>query len=238
MTAAVLPAMKPKSSFVSSLFYKFPQNAATWFHGVNLFWQGLAILLTYLFVVSGFDWSYYRFFRGSAISFFLFPAVFLGFFVPVLLPLLLLALGKLKKSWDILNAGYAVGQAAIAALALSWVYKAFTGRPGPPEGLAAATFVDTSQIFRFGWLRGGVFWGWPSSHTMVAFAVGMALFTMFPRNKLIRVLAVLYALYVGIGVSLTIHWFSDFAAGAIFGSIIGATVGKSFGNRTGFQTES
>ena len=35
-------------------------------------------------------------------------------------------------------------------------------------------------------------------------------------------------LYVGIGVSLTIHWFSDFVAGVIFGSVIGIVVGKSF----------
>jgi membrane-associated phospholipid phosphatase len=27
---------------------------------------------------------------------------------------------------------------------------------------------------------------------------------------------------------MTIHWFSDFVAGAIIGSVIGAVVGKSF----------
>jgi len=37
-----------------------------------------------------------------------------------------------------------------------------------------------------------------------------------------------YALYIGLGVSMTIHWFSDFLAGAIIGSAIGAVVGKSF----------
>jgi membrane-associated phospholipid phosphatase len=40
--------------------------------------------------------------------------------------------------------------------------------------------------------------------------------------------AITYALYIGLGVSMTIHWFSDFAAGAIIGSAIGAVVGKSF----------
>jgi membrane-associated phospholipid phosphatase len=40
--------------------------------------------------------------------------------------------------------------------------------------------------------------------------------------------AILYACYVGLGVSMTIHWFSDFAAGAIIGSVIGAVVGKGF----------
>jgi hypothetical protein len=33
-------------------------------------------------------------------------------------------------------------------------------------------------------------------------------------------LAIGYALYVGIGVSMTIHWLSDFVAGAILGTVI------------------
>ena len=41
-------------------------------------------------------------------------------------------------------------------------------------------------------------------------------------------MVIAYALYIGIGVSMTIHWFSDFAAGAFIGTAIGAVVGKSF----------
>jgi len=37
-----------------------------------------------------------------------------------------------------------------------------------------------------------------------------------------------YAFYVGVDVSISIHWFSEFVAGAIIGSLIGAVVGKSF----------
>ena len=40
--------------------------------------------------------------------------------------------------------------------------------------------------------------------------------------------ALVYAFYVGFAVSVTIHWFSEFAAGAIIGSVIGMTVGGSF----------
>lgn len=36
------------------------------------------------------------------------------------------------------------------------------------------------------------------------------------------------ATYIGIGISVNIHWFSDFAAGAILGSLIGYIVGKTF----------
>jgi membrane-associated phospholipid phosphatase len=49
-----------------------------------------------------------------------------------------------------------------------------------------------------------------------------------PRNKIIIFCALLYAVYIGLAVSVTIHWFSEFAAGAIIGSVIGMTVGKSF----------
>jgi F0F1-type ATP synthase assembly protein I len=38
----------------------------------------------------------------------------------------------------------------------------------------------------------------------------------------------LYAFYIGLGVSVTIHWLSEFVAGAIIGSVIGMTVGRSF----------
>jgi len=38
----------------------------------------------------------------------------------------------------------------------------------------------------------------------------------------------IYALYIGIGVSLSIHWFSEFVAGAIIGTVIGVTVGKFY----------
>src|SRR6266404_5032806 len=49
-----------------------------------------------------------------------------------------------------------------------------------------------------------------------------------PRLSFLAVQAIAYALYVGVGVSMTIHWFSDFAAGAILGTVIGVVVGKSF----------
>ena len=41
-------------------------------------------------------------------------------------------------------------------------------------------------------------------------------------------LALTYAFYVGIGVSMTIHWFSDFVAGALIGTAIGIVVANSF----------
>jgi membrane-associated phospholipid phosphatase len=90
------------------------------------------------------------------------------------------------------------------------------------------SLVDSSHGFQFGFLKGGVFWGWPSSHTTVAFAMAACLIALYPKNKMLVPLSALYALYVGFAVSVTIHWLSEFVAGAIIGSMIGMVVGRSF----------
>ena len=79
-------------------------------------------------------------------------------------------------------------------------------------------------------MRGGVFWGWPSSHTCVAFATMVCLARMHPKSKPLVCVTLLYALYVGMGVA-SIHWLSEFVAGAIIGSVIGVVVGNSFAAR-------
>jgi len=38
----------------------------------------------------------------------------------------------------------------------------------------------------------------------------------------------IHAFYIGLSVSMTIHWFSDFVAGAIIGTLVGVVVGRSF----------
>jgi membrane protein DedA with SNARE-associated domain len=54
-------------------------------------------------------------------------------------------------------------------------------------------------------------------------------FTLYPKQRWLGLLAILYAFYIGVGVSMTIHWFSDFVAGAIVGSVVGTVVGRRFG---------
>jgi membrane-associated phospholipid phosphatase len=96
------------------------------------------------------------------------------------------------------------------------------------SALNEGSLIDTSHGFQFGLLKGGVFWGWPSSHTTVTFAMMVCLIMLYPKNKILVFLALLYAFYIGLGVSVTIHWFSEFTAGAIIGSVIGTVVGRSF----------
>lgn len=209
-------------------FHDFLKNIKIIFWGRNLFWHLLAIALTYIFTASGFDWFYFQATRNSALQIFFWPAILAGAFVPLFGILIFFAVSAIKKMKKLVDTSFALGQAALLGLLVSDFYKLFTGRPGPPGFLTQNFTTDISHIFRFGILRGGLFFGWPSSHTTVAFAMAIALFVLYRDNKLVRYGALAYAFYIGVGVSMTIHWFSDFAAGAIFGSLIGLVVGKSF----------
>jgi membrane-associated phospholipid phosphatase len=212
-------------------FFQLPRNALRCFKGYNLLWHLLAIGLTWIIVTSDFDWTYFTATRIPALRDWLFPAVRLGMALPILVPLCLLAIAALRKAPRLENTAFALGQAAFLGLVISSLYKAFTGRIPPPHIFSPRALVDTSHGFRLGFLRGGMFWGWPSSHTTVAFAMAATIWQLYPENRLLRYAALLYAAYVGIGVSMTIHWFSEFAAGVIIGSVIGAVVGKSFHHR-------
>ena len=201
-----------------------PFNLIGCFKGRRIVWHVMAIVLTFILVTSGFDWRYFLATRNPTLRSWMFPAVHIGGELPFVLPLILLALGILAGNARAILSGWAVAQAALLGLLVAAAYKAITGRAHPWRGVGA----DISHIFHFGWLRGGVFWGWPSSHTTVAFAMAVTVLTLCPKQRWVGLGAVLYAFYVGIGVSMTIHWFSDFVAGAIVGSVIGTVVGKSF----------
>jgi membrane-associated phospholipid phosphatase len=203
-----------------------PRNLIGCFKGWRLIWHLVAILLTVILVMSGCDWRYFLATRNPALRLWMWPAVVIGMFLPIYLPILLLAGGFLARNAKTILTGWAVGQAEIIGALIVIAYKAVTGRAHP---LHSGT-TDLSHVFHFGFLRGGVFWGWPSSHTTIAFAMAATMFTLYPKQRWLGCLAILYALYIGVGVSVTIHWFSDFVAGAIVGSVIGTTVGKSFGS--------
>jgi len=220
------------------LFHRLPRNIFAIFNGRNLLWHALAIVLTMLIVRSGFDWSYYLSTRGDFIRVLAWPAIVLGSTVPIFGTLLLLIIGEVARNRRIITTAWALGQAAMLGYLISCGYKAFTGRIPPPfhgfrmSALNAGSLVDTSHGFQFGFLKGGVFWGWPSSHTTVTFAMTACLIALYPKHKTLVLLALLNALYIGLGVSVTIHWFSEFAAGAIIGSVIGTVVGRSFAVRS------
>ncbi len=207
------------------LFYNLPRTLKNCFRGYNLFVQLMAAALTFIIVVSGFDWIYYTWTRSPDLRVVILPAVIVGGLLPILGPLLILLIGKIKQQAKTVQTAWGLGQAVLMGWTMSSFYKAFTGRI-PPNLLDSQ--VDISTQFQFGFLRGGIFWGWPSSHTTIAFAMAMTLWVLYPKNKLIKTLSFIYALYIGLGISVSIHWFSEFIAGMLLGSVIGISVGKNF----------
>jgi membrane-associated phospholipid phosphatase len=205
-----------------------PRTVVSAFCGRNILWHLLAIGVTAALVHSGFDWWYFlktRSIPGPAS----FPAVVMGAFLPVIAPVTLLIIGYRRRADGIKRAGFAIGQAALIAGIISSAYKAITGRTEPPLD---GPLIDNSHDFNFGFWQNGIFWGWPSGHTMTAFAMAVALITLLPRHTRITIAALVYAAYIGLSVSVSIHWFSDFIAGLIIGSVIGLVTGTRWAAQT------
>jgi len=187
------------------------------------------------------DWAYYLATRGELIARLARPAIVLGSMLPILGTLLLLTDGAVRKNRCVISTAWALRQAALLGYLISCVYKAFTGRRPPPfrgfhmSAANAGLLVDSSHGFQFGLLKGGIFWGWPSSHTNVSFAMATCLIALYPKKKLLVFFALTFALYIGLGVSVSIHWLSEFGAGAIIGSVVGRVVGTTF--RTKVETK-
>ena len=208
---------------IMDFFFTLPRNVLRAFSGRNLKWHVLAIAATLIIVISGLDWWYFESTRPLARYFWY--AVRLGFYMPIIFPIVSYITGAVLKNRRATLAAYSTAQAAIMGLLIASFYKALTGRPSPLH--SRIPIIAASREFRFGILRGGVFWGWPSSHTTIAFAMAIAIWKLLP-GKMARFIALIYAFYIGVGVSLTIHWFSDFIAGAIIGTVIGKTAGDTF----------
>ncbi len=216
------------------LFHNLGKNVIASFRGRNLLWHLIAIILTILIVRSGLDWAYFCNFQGDIFSKLARPAILLGSLLPILGTVAILFIGTVSQRPRTVTTGWALGQAGLLGYLVSIAYKACTGRTPPAfrgysvAALDSHSIIDNSHGFHFSFFNGGVFWGWPSSHTTVAFALSVCLTRLYPKNKLLSVLALGYAFYVGFAVSVSIHWLSEFVAGAIIGSVVGVVVGNSF----------
>lgn len=210
---------------MKEFFATLPHNLLRSFTGKRFYLHVLGIALTALIVLRGFDWYWYVTLGAHPIEEYFFPAVVIGGFIPIFVPMFLLMVGYILRRRIAIMTGWALAQAALLGLVISSTYKAFTGRVQPVPG----DFVnDISTRFQFGFWEHGIFWGWPSSHTTVAFATAVTIIVMYRKNKLLASVALLYALYIGLGISMNIHWFSEFVAGALIGTAVGIAVGRHF----------
>jgi len=200
------------------------QDLARVFAPRRLPWHLLAMGLTVILVASGFDGWVAATARGTEIQTLAFSAGRIGFWMPIAAPLTMLALGGLRRDGRLRTTAWRVAESEVLALGICAAYKAFTGRPGPAS-VHDGAFDVVSRVFRFGFMRGGVFWGWPSAHVMTAFAGAVALALLYRGNRGVAWATAAYAAFMAAGVSITFHWFSDVVAGAIIGSVIGVVVG-------------
>ena len=202
----------------------------------------LAIIISIPLIVYGLDWSYFLFFqRYRFLQILLFPAVLFGALVPLILPPAIYLYSKKENLPYLQPLAYGFTQAAVLGAIWSSIYKGLTGRTGPEifeefEG-------DYSMEFAFGVLRKGVFDGWPSAHTSIAWALAVVFFCYrpelsekknislesLPKFLRFRRFGFLFAIYVGCGVSTNIHWLSDAIAGLLIGITVGLAVSHTFG---------
>jgi len=219
-----------KQSFVGSI--KWPRTLL----------HILAILISIPLVILAVDWHYFLFFRYHLwLQIFLAPAVFLGSWVPLLLPPTLYLIGKKDNRKYLIPLAFALTQAGVVALFWTAFYKTFTGRNGPE--LRKKFHGDYSTKFSFGILRGGVFEGWPSSHAAIICSMAIVYYYYLPvliqRDSgepdefdlsllRSRKYGLILAAYVGFCVSTNIHWLSDALAGILVGISVGMATWRNF----------
>jgi membrane-associated phospholipid phosphatase len=213
-------------------FDNFGNNILNSFKGNNLYFHLAAVASTVALVTSDADYYINKYFNeheefGNATI----PVIRYALYFPFVIGGSLFAYGKLHKDNEAVGASYAVLQSSIIAFSYNTLLKSVTGRPGP-DWRHTEDMSDLSKSFRFGFLRGGVFWGWPSGHTSSTMAVVSAITSFYADKTWLKVVGYSYVAYMMLGVSSVnrggMHWFSDAVAASLMSYAIGSTVGKYY----------
>lgn len=215
-----------------SVFGNFGNNILSSFRGKNLYYQLAAVAVTPPLVSSDIDYRVEHFFNQHPVyGKFADVVPYSGELLPFIAGGSLLAYAKVRNDDEVLGASFAVIQASIIELMDNLALKAITGRPGP-NWRKHSNMDALSEEFRFGFLRGGIFNGWPSGHTGATMAVVSALTNYYPRSTWLKVAGYGLVAYTMFGVSSydrgSMHWFSDAVAGALMAYTIGSTVGRYY----------
>lgn len=204
------------------LLERFPSRLVASLRFPWIIFHTIAIVLTALLVLSGIDWAFFLATRGATWGWLVFGAGIGGFFVPVLAPLALYLWGEARSRPALQHTALLIAQAEGIAWLVSSTYKVFTGRI-QPEFLTTLGTTDISHAFQFGFLKHGIFWGWPSSHAAVAFA-GAFMLVFLARSRLLAAAAIAWAVFVALGAAIGFHWLSDALAGALIGYAIARSI--------------
>lgn len=215
-----------------TLFSGFGKNFINSFKGSNLYLHLAGIASTAVIVYTNTDYHVHKYFYehegyGKAAR----PIIRMGSWIPFLIGGSLYAYGKLNPDNEAVGASFAVLQSSLLAFLYNSFLKAVTGRPNPNYSYND-DMKELSKTFRFGFWRGGIFWGWPSGHTSTAMAVVSALTNYYPEKTWLKIAGYSMVAYMMLGVSSLnkgrMHWFSDAVAAALMAYAIGSTVGKFY----------
>jgi membrane-associated phospholipid phosphatase len=215
-----------------NLFGNFGDNILDSFKGTNAYLHLAAIASTYILVNEDVDYHVESFFNDhEEYGKWARPILYSGQFLPLAAGGGLFAYAKLRDDKEVLGASYAVIQASLIELIYNSTLKAITGRHNP-DWRHNDDMDSLSKTFRFGFLRGGLYWGWPSGHTAATMSVVSALINYYPDKTWLKFAGYGLVAYTMVGVISVnrggMHWFSDAIAGALMSYAVGSTVGKYY----------
>ncbi len=220
------------SSADLTIFGNFGNNILDSFKGDNLYLHLAGIASTFLIVTQDIDYDVQKYFNEhEEFGKWTRPIVFTGTFLPFITGGSLYAYSKIQNDDETLGASFAVLQASLIEFLYNSTLKAITGREHP-DWRNNSDMESLSKTFRFGFMRGGIFWGWPSGHTSSTMAVVSALTNYYPDKTWLKIAGYSLVAYTILGVSSVnrggMHWFSDAIAAAFMAYAIGSTVGKYY----------
>ncbi len=217
------PALSPFSNLGSNLFDIFI--------GPNTLLHLGAAATTVVMVHE--DWDYLIYKRAQSYrkyQRYFNPTIYTGAMSWLVIATPMLIYGLVEDKPETVGGAYAILQSTLIGITYSTILKGLTGRPGPD----VKWYTDVrgqSRTFRFGYLRGGVFNGWPGGHVMNTTLTMVSLMSYYPDKWWLKVVGFLIIAYTMVGMVMTKgHWMSDNIAGFLMGYAIGSTVGQSFRN--------
>jgi membrane-associated phospholipid phosphatase len=210
-------------------FSNLGQNIFDSFVGYNTFFHLGALAATMIMVNTGTDYVIYRQFKPwDKTRPYFFPSIITGTSCWLMIAAPMFCYGYFRPNTESLGGAYALFQSTLISIVYATLLKAFTGRPAPEEKWYL-NMRRESSVFRFGFLRGGIFYGWPGGHVMITTATIATLAWYYPDKWWISIPGALLIAYTMVGVTVhNGHWMSDNIAGLLMGYAIGSTVGRSF----------
>lgn len=220
---------RPAASARLTPFSNLGQNIYDSFIGYNTFFHLGGIAATMIMVNTDADYVVYRQLRPwNKTRPYFYPSIITGTSCWLMIAAPLFCYGYFRPNTEALGGAYALIQSTLISIVYATLLKALTGRPAPEERWYL-NMRNESRAFRFGFLRGGIFYGWPGGHVMITTATVAALAWYYPDRWWLSIPGSLLIAYTMIGVTVHDgHWMSDNIAGLLMGYAIGSTVGRSF----------